>query len=150
MNDKSATDHDAQTPVTPDDVQAGEGAVAALAPLAARGLEVRRDVLGSAYADGSMARAQGDAVAQDHQTLVNAYIWGAVWSREGLARKQRSTATITILALRGQTAELKLHLNAALKNGYTKPELQELFMHIGAYAGVPIANYGLQLIDEMP
>lgn len=104
-----------------------------------QGLALRRDVLGSPYADGSMARAT-DPVSRDFQAMVNGFIWGSVWSRPGLDLRARSIATVTILALRGQEAELELHLATARRNGVSDDELRELFIHLLAYAGAPVAN----------
>lgn len=116
--------------------------------LATTGLELRRRVLGAEYADGSIERAVGNPRAEALQDLVNQYVWGSVWSRSGFDLKYRSIATLTVLAIRGQTDELVLHLKAALRNGLTAEELEELFIHLGAYAGIPVANYAFRVMRE--
>src|SRR3546814_17455224 len=52
------------------------------------GLKNRREVLGSAYVDKSIASA--DDFNMPMQEMVTAYCWGAVWGRAALPRKQTS------------------------------------------------------------
>lgn len=50
----------------------------------ARGMKVRRDVLGDGYVDQSMARATD--LTREFQDLITRYVWGEIWTRPGLAR----------------------------------------------------------------
>ena len=49
---------------------------------------------------------------------------GAIWSRPGLAHKQRSLVSISILAALGKQTELSAHVKGALNNGLTEEELK--------------------------
>jgi 4-carboxymuconolactone decarboxylase len=66
-------------------------------------------------------------------------IFGQLWSRPGLDRRSRSLVTLGILIALRATEELKFHFPAALKNGLSKQELEEVIYHASGYAGFPAA-----------
>jgi len=101
------------------------------------GLAVRRKVLGDAYVDASLARA--DDFFGPLQDFLTEHAWGAVWTREGLSLKQRSMLNLAILTAINRPAELAIHLRGALNNGVTREEIREIFLHCGAYCGAPAA-----------
>ena len=102
------------------------------------GMKTRKEVLGSAHVERSLARAtEFDA---DFQRLITEMAWGSVWSRPDLDRRTRSLVTIAILAALGRE-ELALHLRAAVENvGVDPREIAEVLLHVAIYAGVPAAN----------
>jgi alkylhydroperoxidase/carboxymuconolactone decarboxylase family protein YurZ len=65
---------------------------------------------------------------------------GEIWTRPGLERKTRSCITLTALMARGQLEELEMHVGAALRNGLTKDEIEEVLLQGAIYCGVPAAN----------
>jgi 4-carboxymuconolactone decarboxylase len=99
------------------------------------GLKVRREVLGDAYVDRSLANA--DAFSRPFQDLVSRYCWGDIWCREGLDRKQRSIVNISMIAALNRPHELKLHIRGALNNGLTREEIREVLMQVAVYCGIP-------------
>jgi 4-carboxymuconolactone decarboxylase len=103
--------------------------------LFARGLEVRRAVLGAGYVDNSIARADDFMVA--FQKLVTEYCWGEIWTRPGLDRKQRSMLNLAMLTALNKPAELKLHVRGALTNGVTRDEIKEILLQACIYCGIP-------------
>ncbi len=44
--------------------------------------------------------------------------------------------------------ELGMHVVAALRNGLTLEQIQEILMHVGMYAGVPIANRAFAVAEQ--
>jgi hypothetical protein len=72
------------------------------------GLAVRRAVLGDAYVDRALARA--DSFTEDFQRFITRYAWGEIWGRDGLDRRTRSCITLALLAAGGHEAELALHV----------------------------------------
>ncbi|MEM8634774.1 MAG: carboxymuconolactone decarboxylase family protein [Pseudomonadota bacterium] len=102
-----------------------------------RGYTTRRSVLGPDYVDGSVRRGETEAFTHDLQRIVNEFVWGSVWARDGLGLRERSIVVLTILAFRSQEDELCLHIEGALNNGLTLIELREIFLQIAAYAGMP-------------
>jgi len=101
------------------------------------GLSVRRQVLGEDYVEQALAQADGFGL--DFQDFLNEHVWGAIWTRPGLDRRTRSLVTLAVLATRGKTTELKAHTVGALRNGCTPQEIKEVFLHLAAYAGAPVA-----------
>ena len=103
-----------------------------------QGLEVRREVLGKDYVDGSLAKADDFMMA--FQDITTSWCWGYAWTRPGLDRKTRSCITLAMLATLHHDDELALHVKAALRNGLTRSEIGEVLLQVAVYAGVPAAN----------
>jgi 4-carboxymuconolactone decarboxylase len=96
------------------------------------GLKLRREVLGDEYVDKAMKNAW--PFAADFHKLVTEVVWGTVWNRPGLARRERSLITLGLIAALNRP-EVELHIHGALRNGCTPDEIKEVFMHIGVYCG---------------
>jgi 4-carboxymuconolactone decarboxylase len=108
-----------------------------------RGLQVRKEVLGTTYVDSALRTAT--SFNEDFQKLVTELAWGAVWSRPGLPRKTRSMLTIAMLAALGKHEELKLHVRASRNTGVTQDEVKEVLLQVAVYAGIPAANSAFQI-----
>ncbi|MEU6997867.1 4-carboxymuconolactone decarboxylase [Nonomuraea sp. NPDC046570] len=104
----------------------------------ARGMAVRRAVLGDAHVDGAIARTT--PFTADFQDLITRYAWGEIWTRPGLDRRTRSCVTLTALVAHGHLEELAMHVRAALRNGLTAEEIGEVLLQSAVYCGVPAAN----------
>jgi 4-carboxymuconolactone decarboxylase len=102
-----------------------------------QGLQTRREVLGAEYVDATMANA--DDFSRPLQELVTQYCWGDVWNRPGLDRRTRSLLNLAMLTALNRPHELKQHVKGALRNGVTKDEILEVFLHTAIYCGVPAA-----------
>lgn len=100
-----------------------------------KGLQVRREVLGSEYVDRSMRGA--DDFSRPIQELVTEYCWGAIWNRPGLDRRTRSLLNLAMLGALNRPHELEIHVRGALRNGVTQEEIREVFLQLAVYAGVP-------------
>ncbi len=100
------------------------------------GLTVRREVLGDAYVDAALERNAGSD-GESLQEYVSEFVWGGVWTRDGLERRDRSLATISILIALGQHQELATHIRAGLGNGLTRKEITETVVHATAYVAAP-------------
>jgi 4-carboxymuconolactone decarboxylase len=103
--------------------------------LYAKGLQVRRDVLGAEYVDDNLASS--DDFMSVFQTAVTEIAWGYAWSRPGLERKERLLLTLGILAGLGRHQELAIYARGALRNGVTVDEMKEILVHVTAYCGTP-------------
>jgi 3-oxoadipate enol-lactonase/4-carboxymuconolactone decarboxylase len=113
----------------------------------AAGLAVRREVLGDAHVDRAIA-ATTDLTA-DFQRLITEYAWGSVWTRPGLARRDRSIVTLTALVARGHHEELAMHLRAARRNGLSLEEIGEVLLQTAIYCGVPDANTAFRIAQDV-
>ena len=103
-----------------------------------RGMRVRRAVLGDAHVDRAVAATTPETAA--FQDFLTRYAWGEVWDRPGLARRDRSIATLASLTTGGHEHEIAMHVRAALRNGLTREEISEVLLHTALYAGLPAAN----------
>jgi 4-carboxymuconolactone decarboxylase len=111
------------------------------------GMEVRRAVLGDAHVDRAIeATTDFTAPFQEHITRT---AWGSVWTRDGLARRERSMITLAVLAALHCDDELALHVRAALSNGLTAEEIGEVLLHTSVYAGVPAANTAFAIAQRV-
>ena len=79
-------------------------------------------------------------VADVHHAGIDAYAYGDVWSRPGLSLGVKSLAMIAMMAAANRTAELRVHLKGALKNGCTPEEIREVLLLVALYCGSPAAN----------
>jgi 4-carboxymuconolactone decarboxylase len=102
-----------------------------------KGLKTRREVLGAAYVDASIANA--DDFNLPMQELVTEYCWNEVWNRPGLDRRTRSIMNLCMITALNRPHELKLHVRGAINNGLTKDEIKEVFLQTAIYCGVPAA-----------
>jgi len=101
------------------------------------GLKTRREVLGDAYVDNALESA--DAFNMPMQELVTEYAWHQIWNRPGLDRKIRSIMNLCMLSALNRPHELKAHVRGAINNGLTKDEIQEVFLQVAVYCGMPAA-----------
>jgi 4-carboxymuconolactone decarboxylase len=116
------------------------------------GERVRREVLGDAHVDRTAATSPPES--RDFQDFITRVAWGDVWARDGLDRRTRSCLTISLLAALGHWDELGMHVRAAVRNGLSREDIAEVFLHTSVYAGVPVANHALSVawraLDEQP
>ena len=112
-----------------------------------KGLEVRRSVLGATYVDKSVQSV--DPFMIPLQKLVTEYCWGEIWTRPGLARRDRSMINLAMLAALNRPHELRLHVLGALNNGVTKDEVQEILLQVAIYCGVPAALDSFKVAKEV-
>ena len=122
------------------------GAAPAGASAAEAGLAVRRAVLGDAH----VARSEASTTPLDapFRDFILEGVWGRVWTRPGLARRDRSLLCLGILAALGHEEELRLHVRATRNTGVTEEEIGEVLLQVAAYAGVPAANSALRAAKE--
>jgi len=71
--------------------------------------------------------------------LTEKVLFGDVWERPGLSKRDRSLATCAALIALNRTEQLKGHLERALGNGVTPAEIGELITHLAFYGGWPVA-----------
>ena len=72
--------------------------------------------------------------------LTDKVVYGDVWERKGLAKRDRSLAVVATLVTQDSPEQLRGHLMRALDNGVTKEELIELITHLAFYVGWPRAG----------
>ena len=112
-----------------------------------QGMKTRRAVLGNAHVD--RAEAKKTAFDADFQHFITEVAWGTVWQGETLDIPTRHLITIAILAALGREHELELHIRATQNTGVTADQLQDLFMQVAIYAGVPAANTAIAIAKRI-
>jgi 4-carboxymuconolactone decarboxylase len=81
--------------------------------------------------------------------LTEKVLFGDVWERPGLSKRDRSVITVSALVAMNRTEQLPFHLRRALENGVTKDELVELITHLAFYSGWPTAMSAISLAKEV-
>jgi len=112
-----------------------------------RGLEVRREVLGADYVDGSLKSANDFMMA--FQQITTEWCWGYAWTRSGLDRKTRSLINLAMLTALNRAPEVKLHVRGALNNGVTVDEIKEVLLHATVYCGIPAGLDSFKAANEV-
>lgn len=110
-----------------------------------QGLQVRREVLGDAHVERSLA--QVSEFSRPIQELVTEYCWGEIWSRDGLPRATRSLINIAMLTALNRGHELGVHVRGAINNGVTEAEIQEVLLQTAIYVGVPASLESFRIAE---
>ena len=74
----------------------------------------------------------------------NNIIYGDLWERPGLTKRDRSIVTVAALVATHRPMQLKTHVKRALDNGVTREEIAEIVTHLAYYAGWPAAMTAAQ------
>ena len=69
--------------------------------------------------------------------LTEDVLFGDVWERPGLSKRDRSLITIAVLTALYRPQQLSGHLVRAINNGVTKDEISEMITHVAFYGGWP-------------
>ena len=62
-------------------------------------------------------------------------MFGTLWQRPGLSKRDRSIVTLSAIIARNHTAELAFYLDLALDNGVSAAEISEIITHLAFYSG---------------
>ena len=76
-------------------------------------------------------------------------LFGDVWERAELSKRDRSLITVAALIANGNTEQLTGHLNRAKENGLSETELAEVIIHLAFYAGWPRAMSAVKVAREV-
>ena len=86
--------------------------------------------------------------------LTESVLFGDVWERPDLSKRDRSLITCAALIATGKTEQMEFHFPNAIKNGVTQAELIEMITHLAFYVGWPsamsAANRAQALFEEKP
>jgi len=108
---------------------------------ARRGNEIRTKLFGT-------APAPSENFKEIMQVSVE-HLFGDIWTRPGLALRDRSLITVATLTALGREAQLRVHLRGALNIGISRQEIIEMMIHLAHYAGWPAAMTGTRIADEV-
>ena len=85
------------------------------------------------------AREEVRKVAPKLIEMTEKVVYGDVWERPGLSKRDRSLITVAALIAMYRGDQLTGHLERALANGVTKEEIGEVITHMAFYSGWPTA-----------
>jgi 4-carboxymuconolactone decarboxylase len=81
--------------------------------------------------------------------LRDSMLFGDIWERPQLSKRDRSLITVAVLQALYRTEELRGHLARALDNGVTREEISELITHVTFYGGWPTGVNAARLAKEL-
>ncbi|AFM19444.1 uncharacterized protein, gamma-carboxymuconolactone decarboxylase subunit like protein [Mycolicibacterium chubuense NBB4] len=110
------------------------------------GYRVFREMLPDALPEGGLPRGGfGDELLE----IGIDNVFGRLWAREGLSRRDRSLVTMGILIALGAHDEFGYHVQIARTNGLTDDEIAEVIYHSSGYAGFPAANTACRIARQV-
>ncbi len=80
--------------------------------------------------------------------LTDNVLFGDVWERPGLSKRDRSLITVAALIALNRPEQLRSHLQRARENGVTKDEVVEVITHLAFYTGWPNAITAVPIARE--
>ncbi|MDB4960881.1 MAG: 4-carboxymuconolactone decarboxylase [Myxococcales bacterium] len=97
----------------------------------------------------SGARASIGDVAPKLADLTEDVLFGDIWERPQLSKRDRSLITCAALVATGKTEQMSFHFPRALENGVTQEELVEMITHLAFYVGWPSAMSAVAKVKEL-
>jgi 4-carboxymuconolactone decarboxylase len=97
----------------------------------------------------SSARSEVRQVAPRLIELTESVVYGDIWERPGLSKRDRSLITVAALTAMYRPEQLKGHTERALANGVTNDEIGELITHLAFYAGWPSAMSAAKVVKQV-
>jgi 4-carboxymuconolactone decarboxylase len=81
--------------------------------------------------------------------LTEDVLFGDVWERPQLSKRDRSLITCAALVATGKTEQMSFHFPRAIENGVTQDELVEMITHLAFYVGWPSAMSAVTKAKEL-
>jgi len=81
--------------------------------------------------------------------LTDRVLFGDVWERKELSKRDRSLVTVAALIAMNRPDQLRFHLGKALDNGVEKSELIEVITHLAFYSGWPSSMTAITIAKEL-
>lgn len=95
---------------------------------------------------GNARQTMGEEASKLAQ-LTDDVLFGDVWEREELSKRDRSIVTVSALIALYRLEQLPIHLARAVENGVTRAELVEIITHLAFYSGWPTAHSAIMLLN---
>jgi 4-carboxymuconolactone decarboxylase len=124
---------------------------AVVAALSAFAIPATAQTVKQADTKAQPSRAQqlmGD-IAPKMAELTDDVLFGDVWERPQLSKRDRSLVTISALIAMNRPDQLRSHIALAKQNGVTEEEIVETITHLAFYAGWPNAVSAVGVAREV-
>lgn len=97
----------------------------------------------------SGARKMIGDIAPKLAEITEDVLFGDVWERPQLSKRDRSLITCAALVAGGKTEQMNFHFPRAVENGVTRDELVEMITHLAFYVGWPSAMSAITKAKEL-
>jgi len=81
--------------------------------------------------------------------MTDRILYGEVWERPGLSKRDRSLLTVAALAAANRHQQLEAHIALALDNGISIAEMDEVMLHLGFYASWPASVTASRILCDI-
>ncbi|HEY4179505.1 MAG TPA: carboxymuconolactone decarboxylase family protein [Kofleriaceae bacterium] len=95
------------------------------------------------------ARKNIGDIAPKLAALTDDVLFGDIWERPELSKRDRSLVTCAALVATGKTEQMNFHFPRAIENGVTQAELVEMVTHLAFYVGWPSAMSSIAKMKEL-
>src|SRR6266566_683170 len=109
----------------------------------------KEEPMATTSSSAAAAREKIRAVVPKLMDLTEQVLFGDVWERPGLSKRDRSLITVAALTALYRPEQLRGHIERALGNGVTKDEISELITHLAFYSGWPTAVTAASVAKEV-
>lgn len=92
---------------------------------------------------------QLNSLAPGMEQLIKGFVFGQIYTREGLDNQQRMLITLSSLATMGAEKQLTLYINNTLNVGASPRQVLETFMQLIPYIGFPRVLNALNVTQEV-
>lgn len=97
----------------------------------------------------SRAQQLMGATAPKLAELTDSVLYGDIWERPGLSKRDRSLVTISALIALNRPDQLRSHIKLGLQNGLTRDEIVETITHMAFYSGWPSAVSAVAIANDV-
>ena len=109
----------------------------------ARGMSVRRKVLGNAWVD--KANTAKNAFNAEFQDMITRNVWAEIWTRPHYDERTRRVLVIGTMMALAKWDEFRLHVRAALaEGGFSTDDIKEIILQQTVYCGAPAGNHAFK------
>jgi 4-carboxymuconolactone decarboxylase len=113
------------------------------------GQQVVREMLGESFLQGMAAHMSSGGFGSEAARLAFGSAFADTWARPGLERKYRSMIVMAALIALRTPEEYKNHVRAALNNGCTVAEIEEVIIQLIPYVGFPTVSVALTAAGQV-
>ncbi len=114
-----------------------------------RGEEVRKQLVGEERFRHSAETTYGDPMMKEFLKVATTSLFGVIWSRPGIDLKMRTLIVCIADIATGCFDELDLHLQMAIRQGWTREEIQEVILQLLGYVGAPSTREAMKVASDV-
>lgn len=105
-------------------------------------------IMGEKFGDAFREAATADRFGSQITRMAASSAFHDAWQHEGIGRKEKSIAIISMLIALRQPAELKNHIKIGLANGLTAKEFEGILIQLTPYVGFPCIATATTAVTE--